>query len=159
MAWWDSLLESQPCCPGLRARSSGMCVIAELCWMEEAGLQLPLSKHWEISLQALGNGSRCPPSSVNIFFSPHSPAALPNIPPSRKKTPFGIPLSSESFSVGETICLHSLPLPPLAVLLGPSPFMLFQTLAQKCFTLHTEAFMCNLMNQSNSSTESPCRDS
>lgn len=64
------------------------------------------------SLQALGNCSYCPPRSVNISLSPHPTAALPNIPSFQKKTPFGIPLSSESFSVGETICLHSLPLPP-----------------------------------------------
>jgi len=44
-------------------------------------------------------------------------------------------------------------------MLGPSRFMLFQTLAQKCFTLRTEAFMCNLMNWSNAGTESPCSDS
>lgn len=46
------------------------------------------------SLQALGNCSYCPLRSVNTSLSPHSPAALPNIPPSRKKTPFGIPLFS-----------------------------------------------------------------
>lgn len=111
------------------------------------------------SLQALRNGNHYPLRSVNISHSPHPPADLLNIPPSRKKTPFGIPLPSESFSVGGNHLSPQPSLVPLAVILVPSHFMLFQALAQKCFTLHREAFMCNLMNWSNSGTESPCRDS
>lgn len=77
------------------------------------------------SHQALGNGSRCP---LNICLSSHPPAALPNIPPSRKKTPFGIPLASESFSVGETICLRSLSLPPWLSLWVPAISCYFKRL-------------------------------
>lgn len=61
-------------------------------------------------------------------------------------------------------CVSSRPPPypptsPAAVILDLRHVMLFQTLVQKCFTLHAGAFMCNLMNRSNSSTECTTSDS
>lgn len=150
MVWWESLTDSQSCCPELRARRDVHCSGAFLNGRGCSAASYP---------QALGNGSHCLLRFVSIALSPHSSAALANIRPSWQRTPFGTPHSVECFSTGETICPHSLPLPPLAVILGPSHSMLFQTPAQKCFALHAEAFMCNPMNRSNSGTGSLCRDS
>lgn len=150
MAWWDSPRE-----PALLPRAEGQ----KPCDKRYSKALLG-GRGWSVASslpQALGNGNHCPLRSVSTPLSPHPPVALPFC--SQKKTPFGILLSSESFPVGEKICLRNLPLPPLAVILGPSHFTLFQALAQKCFTLHTKAFMCNLMNRSNPGTASPCHDS
>lgn len=138
--------------PRDRGTSSEMCIIVENWWMEEVSLQLPLSMHLRIAAIALWGLWPCP----LVLSAPCSLDLQPSL--SEEDTLWHSPLS-ESLSLGETICLCSPLLPSLTVILRPSHFMLFQTLAQKCFALHTETFMCNLMNWSNSGPKNPCHDS
>lgn len=138
--------------PRDRGTSSGMCIIVENWWMEEVSLQLPLSMHLRIAAIALWGLWPCP----LVLSAPCSLDLQPSL--SEEDTLWHSPLL-ESLSLGETICLCSPLLPSLTVILRPSHFMLFQTLAQKCFALHTDTFMCNLMNWSNSGPKNPCHDS